>query len=388
MGCRVMILGAGASSAHGAAGETRPPMARNFMVDPYAAGRLALHEPLARYLRAEANVGLPDGPADIESVYRAVEAAWRLGIYEPLTILERFGAEYLWVNPVDQLASFIVDVVWSSTRWLTTRTCPVHDAVVSRWLRPGDVVISFNYDLIMDASLALSGEWNEKDGYGFESDSTLLYPTQPAYLLLKPHGSLNWFRSEGYAIPLPGLSERGDERVPTIRILPIANSAAGASRAREAPEALELFAPRLIQGWMEAFTAERVVKAIRNHEYPVFGMLKHAQEQSLSADGYLPLLVVPTPAKPLDEMRYPQLALVWKRVWEAVAAADEIAVCGFSFADWHFNQVMREALRGRPTRVTMISRNPDDLNTLRKEVSPSVSERFDGWLAEWTATLA
>ena len=82
--------------------------------------------------------------------------------------------------------------------------CPLHDRLVER-LKPGDTVISFNYDLLIDQALDRSRmAWNYSSGYGVPANSlgwislfgerlvTRESPA-PAISLLKLHGSLNWW---------------------------------------------------------------------------------------------------------------------------------------------------------------------------------------------------
>jgi hypothetical protein len=80
--------------------------------------------------------------------------------------------------------------------------CHYHD-VIARWLQPGDLVFSFNYDLLMDRSLTRTGAWYPDDGYGISFDRhgqrenndvkwRRGHHTSSPVKLLKPHGSLNW----------------------------------------------------------------------------------------------------------------------------------------------------------------------------------------------------
>lgn len=83
------------------------------------------------------------------------------------------------------------------------RECRFHETLARR-LRAGDTVISFNYDCLVDSSLAnyatAYGRWDALRGYGFPvtvggqywgSRVDLPHQANPIRLL-KPHGSLNW----------------------------------------------------------------------------------------------------------------------------------------------------------------------------------------------------
>ncbi|MDR3742284.1 MAG: hypothetical protein P4L40_24975 [Terracidiphilus sp.] len=62
-------------------------------------------------------------------------------------------------------------------------------AQLARTLSPGDVVITFNYDLGVERALAAAQLWDISDGYGFQIGNSQ-YLSSVA--LLKLHGSTNW----------------------------------------------------------------------------------------------------------------------------------------------------------------------------------------------------
>ncbi|MBI4588454.1 MAG: hypothetical protein HY725_06415 [Candidatus Rokubacteria bacterium] len=66
--------------------------------------------------------------------------------------------------------------------------------VLERWTRfvaPGDTIISFNWDLLHETALYRVNKWHYADGYGFVSADA---PTgvQSPIKILKLHGSVNW----------------------------------------------------------------------------------------------------------------------------------------------------------------------------------------------------
>lgn len=65
----------------------------------------------------------------------------------------------------------------------------------SATLRAGDVIITFNGDLLLDTTLWRAGVWDYSDGYGFAG------PVEgsrgpSSILLLKLHGSVNWAQED------------------------------------------------------------------------------------------------------------------------------------------------------------------------------------------------
>ncbi|HVZ72737.1 MAG TPA: hypothetical protein VHJ20_10225 [Polyangia bacterium] len=83
-------------------------------------------------------------------------------------------------------------------------------------LEPGDIVITFNWDALVERVLARLGRWTPIDGYGLNF-SRLRYrgapipgPERSAIKVLKLHGSLGWYQAshswEGTGIRLDGHS--------------------------------------------------------------------------------------------------------------------------------------------------------------------------------------
>jgi hypothetical protein len=81
-------------------------------------------------------------------------------------------------------------------------SCEFHEAL-ARWLNAGDMVMSFNYDLLIDRALRKRSDWFPNDGYGLTffrlgrrsgQDVEWRQPllTRSAVTLLKLHGSMNW----------------------------------------------------------------------------------------------------------------------------------------------------------------------------------------------------
>jgi hypothetical protein len=64
-----------------------------------------------------------------------------------------------------------------------------YETFASKIVKPGDGIITFNYDVSVDAKLRQSGKWSIGDGYGFAAEGL---PTGSTVKILKLHGSINW----------------------------------------------------------------------------------------------------------------------------------------------------------------------------------------------------
>ncbi len=65
-----------------------------------------------------------------------------------------------------------------------------YERFAGKIVQPGDHIISFNYDVGLDACLRAVGKWHVGDGYGFAATEL---PSGSVVRLLKLHGSINWF---------------------------------------------------------------------------------------------------------------------------------------------------------------------------------------------------
>jgi hypothetical protein len=68
---------------------------------------------------------------------------------------------------------------------------PLYDRFAREQIRPGDVIIAFNYDLACERALRRAGLWEINDGYGFCLGIDSIPPS--AVTVLKLHGSTNWW---------------------------------------------------------------------------------------------------------------------------------------------------------------------------------------------------
>jgi hypothetical protein len=212
-GGTVIILGAGAS--FGANVEKAPPVMNMFV----RAGRNIVknkYDSLWSFLEriGYSLASLENGTPNLEELFTTLQTI-STGIWytSRADYAQSVGEEFARIRPIDLLLSFIIETLDIPSVSACKKPCMYHRKLF-RQLRPGDTVISFNYDLIAEAALRKEVRWDEAGGYGFsclnrikELNSKGGFDTaRPCDVaLLKPHGSLNW-RLEEYRLPVLGNS--------------------------------------------------------------------------------------------------------------------------------------------------------------------------------------
>jgi hypothetical protein len=83
-------------------------------------------------------------------------------------------------------------------RAIHTGTSSAYAEFAEKIVKPGDVVITFNYDDSLERELRRTGKWDISGGYGFPLAARLV---PSGTLLLKLHGSMNWL------VPVPILGD-------------------------------------------------------------------------------------------------------------------------------------------------------------------------------------
>lgn len=66
---------------------------------------------------------------------------------------------------------------------------PAYERFAAEIVKPGDAIVTFNYDVSLDSALRRNGKWCVGDGYGFKAEGL---PQGSAVRILKLHGSINW----------------------------------------------------------------------------------------------------------------------------------------------------------------------------------------------------
>ena len=175
--------------------------------------------------------------------------------------------------------------------------------------------ITFNYDDLLDAALFAAGNWNPYWGYGFfcqPSANTVSTFSQgpPAsdLLLLKLHGSVNWWARRGYAKPF----------------------------------ALDAIVHH--HGW----------EGISRRLFPSDVVARHLESE--------PVLVPPVLSKS-DLVAQPVLRLVWTLAFEHLSRAEAVTFIGYSFpaTDTAARVLFTEALADLPPEdITVVGLETDE----------------------------
>lgn len=176
--------------------------------------------------------------------------------------------------------------------------------------------VTFNYDDLLDEALFAAGSWNPHWGYGFfcrsSADAVSDFSQGPAgssMLLLKLHGSLNWWPRLGYSKPF----------------------------------ALDAIVHH--HGW----------EGISRHVFPNDVVARHLESE--------PVIVPPVLSK-LDLVAQPVLRLVWSLAYEYLSTAEAVTFIGYSFpaTDTAARTLFAEALADLPpSAVTVVGLETDQI---------------------------
>ena len=386
---KVLILGAGASFGHGVLTEPRPPVSTGFFSHPLAAPLARDYTDLFQYIRETVRIDVLSKPKqDIEDVFARVESGWKLSGYQYEEALSRFDVAIASINPVDMLCGYLVDVVYLSTKWLQNQNCPYHTYLCTDWLEADDSVISFNYDLIIDCSMKNAGIFDESYGYGLTNNKELTTPTATV-LLLKPHGSLNWFKEDEFVTITQALGNspngKAKEQKKIVRILPIDSAVFGRSFRNRNNEAIVGRPIEIVKPLKDAAAAGNTGQL--NGAASLIVGTYTLEPPWLMSCGMIPLIVFPTPYKSLEVMTFDKMKQVWKHVYKSIVDCDEVLAIGFSFRDEHFNQIIIESSfdRPKPLRFRVVTKSRENFSRISRRLSAAnlQIEHINGWLEDF-----
>ena len=215
--------------------------------------------------------------------------------------------------------------------------CPVHQKLVAQ-LTNEDMVLTFNWDTLIDRALQESGRWNIDYGYGFTPievfrdgwvTSSLARPAS-APKLIKLHGSTNWitaYPALNVASGEPYLPQQAPDDV--VRIFEYAtkpySTYAGRYMSGYQPFSLGYYPPNILSDPGDAVEEGHLLVRVRA-ESPLM------PEGTASSEG---LTSIPLIIPPVKDKSYTLFGPLFERLWteaeNALASAGRIFVIGYSF---------------------------------------------------------
>lgn len=229
---------------------------------------------------------------------------------------------------------------------LRRNVSPGYRAFARTQVEPGDVILTFNYDVSLERELKQADKWEVGGGYGFRIGDNLT-PTSPT-TLLKLHGSTNWM---GLLFGgRTGVFHIGSD--PSLGLRPI-----------------------ILPGEME-----------------FLGYPNEVRDPLFNGGAAVNAFILPT----LSKQFYFRTSLgdewlpFWDDLWDqgarALELADEIIVLGYSFpaADERANALLG-GVRRKDAKVTVCSmQDSDRIGRLLKEcgyqdVTTIADQRFEQW---------
>jgi hypothetical protein len=237
-------------------------------------------------------------------------------------------------------------------REIHTKAAPAYAAFADKVARPGDVVITFNYDDSLERELKRTGKWDISGGYGFPIGNV---ERTSDVLVLKLHGSINWL-----------VSVFGGAKAGSGWIMSPDGSALGHHPVVH-PCDLEYFGYKEFSG----------------HTY--------------TSGGAFPCLILPGRRKEFcfDTSFGYEYTEFWDSLWsqaaEAFSRSDKIVLCGYSLLP--VDQRARDLLLQKPRKETNVSvvcgsqseRIVGDFRTAGfRDVSAFKGGYFEDWVAQRT----
>ena len=202
----VYLFGAGASRGYrGSRTGVVPPLAKDYFSTFHKLAISADFEVkigfIVNYVRDTRGIAPDEQPRDfdedIERVFAEVDRELSSTFdghadrSDMPSVVKRFGL----VKTYDQFVFWFSHVL---NEIQNGDPCKVSGTLLER-IQKDDVLLTFNWDTILDRALYHTGRWFPDDGYGVRFDGLLdgswraSKATSSSHLLLKLHGSTNWF---------------------------------------------------------------------------------------------------------------------------------------------------------------------------------------------------
>ncbi|GAA3857620.1 hypothetical protein [Celeribacter arenosi] len=362
---RVVLLGAGASKSYGASPTgQRMPIANDFFPTFFkldaAANPWVLRDGLIHYLQSQKGITDTDAylaaGVDIEEIHSEIAA--RLASVET----EEGGFDRIVLSkPYNQL------IFLFATTLNEIANGPVSQSHIdlANSLRPEDVILTFNWDTLMDRALMKATDWVPDSGYGitphrlFRDGWVGPEEKSSSNKLIKLHGSVNWLTAhpiyEGEELVLTHALPADSLFVYEHATRPYATHA-GRYASGYAPMTYGYYPPNLTDVPGRSAPDGYVIVKVQ----PKMPWMPEGQAgtQGLAS---MPLII-----PPVKEKSYQFFGSLFEELWrkasDALEVCDEVLVIGYSFpkTDLKSLDLFRDAFlrRGSVPRVTIIDPNP------------------------------
>jgi SIR2-like domain len=365
---RVVLLGAGASKSYTESPTgVQMPLARDFFQIFFkldiASNPWVLRDGLTYYLMHECGIADPDGyllsGVDIEEIHS--EIALKLAeVARDQSSIQRIIYSKPYIQLMFLFATTLSEIangpVSSSHRDLAA------------FLRPDDIIITFNWDTLMERALMETKCWCVDDGYavtphsifrdGWKNAASSLVPS--AFKIIKLHGSVNWLT----AYPI-----YEQEDLVLTHTLPVESlfvyehatkpysTFAGRYMAGYVPLTYGYYPPNLTGVPGRSAPEGYKVVSVR----PKFPWMPEggADESGLPS---MPLIIPPVRDKSY-EFFGSLFEGLWREAQEALRICEEIIIIGYSFprTDLRSHALFTQAFMQRTSipRVTIIDPSPE-----------------------------
>lgn len=364
---RVFLLGAGASKSYDQSPTgQRMPIARDFF-DTFdkldlSANPWVLIGSLAAYIEDDLGAGsaytyLRSG-VDIEDLHSRIEA-------DRDRILKAAGlvAAMIPYKAFNELVFLFAAVINDIQNGPPSKP---HMLLVDH-LQPEDVILTFNWDTLLDRALAERTAWHTDWGYGVTPRAMFRDGWTPpqrrgeaeANLLIKLHGSTNWLTAYSVTDGTGHIVSGQDLDPGAFSVFEYAGKPYACFKGRYMggyqPYSYGYYPPNLDAPGRPAPEGWVTVKMSPNFPWNPKGTASDAGLVSMP-------LIIP----PVKNKSYEFFGTLFKSLWsqaeDALAAADEIIIIGYSFpvTDVQSDQLFRHAFTRRATvpKITIIDPNP------------------------------
>lgn len=364
---RALVLGAGASKSYDASPTgQRMPIARDFFdifdrldlsANPWVLiGSIIGY--VEDWMKAGSAFGYLRSGIDIEDLHSRIEAD-RDRVLSEQGLLEAM----IPFKAYNELVFLFTAVINSIQNGPTSRP----HVRLAKSLAPDDVVITFNWDTLLDRALAEATPWRPDAGYGVQPKCVFADGwrepnggTGPANTLLKLHGSTNWLTAYSTTDGHGQIVSGQDADPGSFGIFERASGPYACFKGRymgdHQPYSYGYYPPNLPFPGRPAGEGRVIVRMTPRFPWMPDG---DAPDDGLPS---MPLIIPPVRNKTYDFFGS-LFRTLWSQAEDALASADEIIIVGYSFprTDVQSERLFRTAFSRRQSMpaVSILDPNPD-----------------------------